>query len=283
MIKILNRLILLLLILGISSAVLALDFDASFDEEVRKNYNPSKLELEQLPPLPNVQPSSNESYVPKQTYEEKPLVSKPVVSKPIISNPDSFTSIKIKKGTKFKVRSNQTISDATRKGTRISFVSQKSVMQRYLTIPQGTIFRGEVANSHTPQISGNGGLIVISVDSMVVKGSTVGINAKITKANHRNIFLNNIKGERKYMKSIPDSTKGGKRFYKKMVRTTSKLANGEVSAILSPFPVIAGVTVYGANIIASPLLAVFSKGGRVSIPANSEFEIKLLEDVYLNY
>lgn len=285
----LNKLIVLLISLNLTLApVLALELDLSVDEEIRKNYNPSKLELESLPPLPSVQPApaqEKQPFVPVEIPESKPIGNlpplTPATEKPVISKIDKSTAIRIKKGTKFKVKSYQAVSDATRTGTRLSFVSQKAVTQRYVTIPQGTVFKGEVVNSHLPQLSGNGGLIVLSIDSMVFRGSTIGIDAKITKANHKKIFLNNIKGKRQYWKGTINSLKPGTRFYKKMMRTTAKLANGTFTVILTPFTVVAGVAVYAVNFIGSPLFGLFSKGGRITIPAGSEFEIKLLDDVYL--
>ncbi len=266
----------------------SLELDTSVDEDIRKNYNPSKLELESLPPLPSIkpnQPVSKPPLEPIEIPESKPIGKLPPLTpanqKPVIAKIDKSTAIRIKKGTKFTVKSSQAISDATRVGTRLSFVSQNSVTQRYVTIPQGTVFKGEVYDSHLPQYSGNGGLIVLGIDSMVFRGSTVGISAKITKANHKKIFLNNIKGKRQYLKGTVNSLKPGTKFYKKMMKTTSKLANGTFTVILTPFTVVAGVAVYAVNFVGSPLFGLFSKGGRISIPAGSEFEIKLLEDVYL--
>ena len=39
--------------------------------------------------------------------------------------------------------------------------------------------------------------------------------------------------------------------------------------------------IYSINLVGSPIFAIWAKGSRISIPAGSEFEIKLLEDVYL--
>ena len=66
-----------------------------------------------------------------------------------------------------------------------------------------------------------------------------------------------------------------------MMRATSKLADNPFTVILTPVTVVAGVGVYAVNFAGSPLFGLFNKGGRISIPAGSEFEIKLLEDVYL--
>ena len=280
----LNRFLLTFIVLGFAlMPVSALEFDLSVDEEIRKNYNPSQIELDNLPPLPKehpTQPSKPITSIPNSSAIPTQKLSTPT-SKPVIANVDKSTAIRIPKGTKFRVKSNQTISDYTKAGTRLTFVSQKPVTKRYVTILEGTVFKGEVTDSHTPQLSGNGGLIVLKIDSMIFKGATVPVNAKITKAAHKKIFINNIKGERKYLKGIANSTKPGKKFYRKMMRTTSKLANGPVTLILTPFTVVSGVVVYAANVVSSPVLALFSKGGHINIPAGSEFEIKLLEDAYL--
>lgn len=296
----LNKFLCLILsILVFTAPVFALELDTSVDEEIRKHYNPSKLENDALPALPKVNPSTNKQTlpaapktVPSSTSSAVPKTA-PIVppSKPQIGvkklpnsyNPktDKSLAIRIKKGTKFRVKSSASISDTTREGARLSFVTLKPVTQRYVTVPEGTVFKAVITDSHPPQATGNGGLIVLMVESMVFKGATRSVHAKITKANHKKIFVNNIKGERKYAKGIVESTKFGQRFYRKSMRGTAKLSQNPWTFILTPFTVVAGVVVYGVNIIGSPVFAMFSKGGHITIPAGSEFEIKLLEDVYL--
>lgn len=253
----------------------ALELDTSVDEEIRKNYNPSKLELENLPPIPNVSPN---------TPVFKPLPElQPANNKPVISNIDKSTAIKIKKGTKFKVISNQRISDTMGIGSRITFVSQNSVTQRYITIPQGTVFKGEIIDSHSPQYSGNGGLIVLKIDSLIYKGATHGLNAKITKVGDKKIFVNNIKGERKYWKNTLKQINKGQSFYKKTRRASNKLADNPIGIIIAPIPTLFGMGTYAINFVGSPVISLFNKGGSVIIPAGTSLEIKLLDDAYLNY
>lgn len=279
--------------------VLALELDTSVDDEIRKHYDPSRLESDQLPSLPkteqpeqgnstsNSTPSSGQTpSVPKTppvTPPAKPQIG--VKKLPNSSyNPklDKSLSIRVKKGTKFRVKSSAAISDTTREGARLRFISLRPVTQRYVTIPEGTVFNAVITDSHPPQATGNGGLIVLMVESMNFKGHTYAVHAKITKANHKKIFVNNIKGERKYAKGIISSTKFGRNFYKKSMRGTTKLAQNPWTFILTPFTVVAGIVVYGVNIVGAPIFAIFSKGGHITIPAGSEFEIKLLEDVYLD-
>lgn len=281
-----------------ASCCFAFELDTSVDEEIRRNYNPSALE-QNLPALPRTSPNQFQSSTSKTTNtvgnktgstpsvpKSQPISqpSKPQLVIKKMENDykyDKSTAIRIKKGTKFRVRSNCVISDYQREGTRVSFTSIKPVTQRYITINEGTRFNGVVENSHLPQYSGNGGLIVLLVDGMVVNGSTKSIHAKITKANLKKVFFNNIKGKRGYIKGVSRQVDKGENFYKKTRRTSAKLADNPVGIIISPIPTITGMAVYAVNFVGSPIFAIWAKGSRISIPAGSEFEIKLLEDVYL--
>ena len=73
----------------------------------------------------------------------------------------------------------------------------------------------------------------------------------------------------------------GEKFYKKTRRASAKLADNPIGIIIAPLPTVAGMAGYAVNLVGSPLIALFREGGRISVPAGSEFEIKLLEDVYL--
>ena len=272
------------------SPVFALELDTSVDDEIRRTYDPSKLE-QTLPELPKTAPSQTASPKPAQTQPSTPPKTLPVTpdAKPQIGvkkfendyKYDKSTAIRIKKGTKFRVKSNSVISDYLREGVKVSFTSIKPVTQRYITVPVGTKFTAVVEDSHQPQMSGNGGLVVLMVDSITVNGQTRSVHGKITKANMKKIFFNNMKGKRTYWSGVAKQVDKGENFYKKTRRTSSKLADNPVGILISPIPVLTGMVVYAVNFVGSPLIALWSKGGRISIPAGSEFEIKLLEDVYL--
>ncbi len=274
------------------SPLFALELDTSIDDEIRRTYDPSKLE-QTLPDLPKTSPTQTASPKPVQTLPSAPPKTLPVIqeAKPQIGvkkfdneyKYDKSTAIRIKKGTKFRVKSNSVISDYLREGAKVSFSSIKPVTQRYITVPAGTKFTAVVEDSHRPQMSGNGGLVVLMVDSITVNGQTRSVHGKITKANMKKIFFNNMKGKRTYWKGVANQVDKGENFYKKTRRTSSKLADNPVGILISPIPVLTGMVVYAVNFAGSPLLALFSKGGRISIPAGSEFEIKLLEDVYLSF
>lgn len=277
----------------LATPVFALELDTSVDDEIRRTYDPSKLE-QSLPALPKTAPVQQNT-VPKtpQTTQAPQAAPKSLPSTPAAKPQlgvkklpneykfDKSTAIRIKKGTKFRVKSNSVISDYLKEGSRVSFTTIKPVIQRYITVMEGTKFTAVVEDSHLPQMTGNGGLIVLMVDSITVNGQTRSVHGKITKANMKKIFFNNIKGKRQYWKGVANQIDKGENFYKKTRRTSSKLADNPVGVIISPIPTITGIVVYAVNFVGSPLFAIWSKGGRISIPAGSEFEIKLLEDVYL--
>ena len=211
-------------------------------------------------------PVSKQPSTPPSTVVTQPAV---IPQKPVNTANNSYyknnlkNSYVVPKGKKFKVRLQQTISDKTPEGTRISFVSVYPETSTYIT--------------------GNGGLIVINVDQMIYKGKAYEIDAKVSVANGKHIFLNNIKGKRQYFQSIPKAMKPGNRYFKKMWRVTCNLAKNDsgVEIILTPFSLLTGTVVWAVNFVASPVLAIFYKGKSITIPKDSPFTIQLREDAIL--
>lgn len=284
---IIKKIILSILTMLISTLpVLALNFDVSVDEEIKKKYNTNKIEQDVLPPLPKVDTTTNKPIqTPTQTQTTTTSIPKNTptytTSVPTITKADKKDAIRIIRWTKFQVKSNQVISDWLREGNTVSFTSTAPVYKRNITIPAGTIFKGVIVDSHRPQITGNGGLVVLKVTSMNYNGKTIPLNAKITKANTKKIFFNNIKGKRQYWANVGKQIDKGENFYKKTRQTSSKLADNPIGWIISPIPTLFGIVCYTATTATSPLLAIFSKGGNISIPAGSSFEIKLLSEAYI--
>lgn len=230
-------------------------------------------------PAPTAQKQVTKPVQPKQTVTAKPVdTSKNSYVKNNLKNSYVFPS-----GRKFKVRLGENISDKTPTGANVTFKTTYPETSRYITIPAGTTFKGKVSDSHAPTMTGNGGLIVINVDRMVYNGKTYEVDAKVSVANGKHIFFNNIKGKRMYFQSIPKSMKPGSNFFKKMWRVTCNLAKNEsgVEIILTPFSLITGTLVYAVNFVTSPVLAIFYKGKSITIPKDSQFTIQLRNDILL--
>ena len=117
----------------------SLELDMSVDEEIRKNYNPSKLELDALPPIPEIKNTAPKTSVPASINNTTTTVPQKTVTNPTTQPPktvpstdfakntgkvkkdlpktsskDDFAAIKIKKGTKFLVKSQTSVSDYSR-------------------------------------------------------------------------------------------------------------------------------------------------------------------------
>lgn len=272
--------------------VFALELDTSVDDEIRRNYNPSKLEEDMaLPALPKILKEDKQSVQP--VY--KPIsqtASKPVYTnvKPIsqIQYKNSLQSIKepshavlLKQGTKFRLKLATSISDRCRRGSKISFISRYPVTTTYMTIPIGTTFTGEIIEAHKPQLAGNGGLIVMKVNSMILGDGSHPIEAEVTEINSKKVFFNTVKGKRKYVKNMLKSTKPGFYFFRKMLMATANLAQDGTTIMITPFSLLLGFSAVAGNIAASPVLALFYKGDSLYIKEGSDIEIQLTQDVYI--
>lgn len=288
----LNRLIISLITINMMClpALAVLDIDASVDYEIRRKYNPNKIENDLLPSLPNklkndkpLQPSEDFTKPYEKPVTKTTTVQQPTKQQVITQQPPKYKSygqtLALKRGTSFTIRNTSSISDRMTEGTKVYFKLPKPIKTKYFTLPENTRFVGVISDSHSPQLTGNGGLVVIRIEKVIINGRTQEVSGKVTKANYKRIYFNNIKGKRKYWSNLAKSIAPGKRFNDKMWKSTKKLAGEGVTFIFSPFTLASGLIVFGANIVASPVIAIFSKGGSISIPADTAFRIKLTEDV----
>ncbi len=261
----------------LSLGCFAYELDMSVDEEIQKKYNSSKLNYEVLPSLPKIDSSSqnNQNTVPKS----QPAYT---TTAPNVTPVDKKSGIKIPSGKKFPAKSNQTIADTLRIGTNVSFTTTAPVYAKYITIPTGAKLNGVIVNSHRPQMSGNGGLVVIAINSLTFNGKTYAVSGKITKANYKKVFINNIKGKHQYCAGVKKQFKKGETFYGKTKNVAGKMSNIPIIEYLAPIPKLFGAIGYGVNAIISPVTGLVNRGGSLSIPSGSQFEIKLTEDAYVN-
>lgn len=277
----------------LNTPAFSLELDASIDDEIRKNYDPSKLEQDMaLPALPRIIdaetsfPIANKKSAAKAVNPSRPEVQtqqKKITATYQHNNsmPSNTSCITLKKGTKVEAKLLSNISDRSRRGTKVKFVSTYPVTTTYFTIPMGTYFYGQITESHKPQLSGNGGLIVINITSVVLNGEVQPINAYVSKANYKRIFYNNIKGKRKYWISTIKSTKNGRHFFGKMIRLTGTLATDGSSIVVAPFSLCAGLITVGSSIIIAPVLGLFNKGDSIAFNSGTDFVIKLSQDIFL--
>lgn len=271
------------LIFGACTSTLALQLDMSVDEEINKKYDYNKLNEQVLPDLPqHLKNSATSSKTPTTNSTNKSTNIQTSVPKNIQPQIKTSNSVKLASGTKFKVKSNIKLSNWNGNNSLISFTSTAPVYKNSVTIPAGTTFKGVVALSHNAQITGNGALLELMITSMSFNGKTVPIEAKVTRVNSKNIFFNRIKGERKYWANVGNQIAKGNKFYQKTRNVAYKMQKNAFGSILSPLPIVTGIAGAAVTSVTSPLTALFKKGQNISLPAGTEFEIKLTRDVYLN-
>lgn len=267
--------------------------DDSVNDIIIKQYDANALRDEYLPVLPDSLRNEDKTSSTLPKVESQKQVSSPskavAPTKPqtgmqnIIKSVNNNDYVVVKRGTKFRLRIEQPINDSASVGSKVYFTSLYPEVNKYITIPAGTRFVGTVQDAHQPQISANGGLIVLAIDEFIYKGRSYPIEAKVIMVGNKRVFQNNIKGKHTYWKSVAKSTKFGRNFYSKSWRLTKKFAGDGLEIILTPIAFVGGVSVLAVNTIASPAIALFAKGGRLFINKGTRFQIKLLEDsaVYL--
>ena len=292
-----STLILIFLSMLIGNCGHAFDLDVTVDDEIRKSYDPTKLiqdsGIEHSALHKNMQDDINNSQykeidpnlpaLPSVTQSTKTSDVKSTNIVPEIKTvPYKGGSIRVKKGSSFDVVSITGVSDWQRRGTTVKFTTKKNIYGKGYTIPANTVFVGEIIEVHQPQITCNGGLVAMQINSMIYKNQVIPIQGYITRANDKKIFFNAIKGERTYLKTMWKKGNWGRTLFNKMMSLTVNLGATGSTIILSPFPLAYGSICLGMNALTSPICAFFSKGGHVSIPAGSAYKIKLSEDVMIN-
>lgn len=283
-----KKIVLLLFAILITSApVFSYELDTSVDAEIKEKYNSSKLSDEMLPQLPSNLKNSAASPVSSQSAatsvpQTTPVFNASQVISTIKSNAFAKSGKKIPRWTRFELKSDGKATSWFGLNTTVSFKSTKTVNNGVITIPAGTTFKGSVVESHSSQFAGNGGLLEIKITSLVYDGKTVPINAVITKVNGEHIFFNRIKGARQYLVGVKNKIKSATNVYQKGRAASKKLASNPIGTLISPLPTIGGFVVGAVGTVASPVTGLLQKGKDVNIPAGTLYEIRVIEDAYIN-
>lgn len=281
-----NFIAVLLLSIFFINPIMAYELDTSIDAEIKQKYDANKLNEEMLPKLPaNLKNSAASPAVQTTTSVPKttPVFDSTKVINIIKNNTSaSKTGTRIPRWTKFELKSSSKLTSWFGANTSINFTSVNPVVKGNITIPAGTKFSGTVVKTHASQITGNGGLVEVKVTSFVYNGKTVPINAVVIKVNGENIFFNRIKGARQYINGVKNKITSATNAYKKGRSVSTKLSSNPIGTILSPIPTIGGFLAGTVGTVASPLTGLIQKGKDVNIPAGTLYEIKLIEDAYVN-
>ena len=281
----------------------AIDLDATVNDSSRSTYSSSQpqdnkkftviknasdvstknSEENELPPLPKILQQKQTTTMPVKQYSYEKNTTQAVYT-PTKTKAYRPTNIaKLRKGMCFEIVNTAKISDYQKAGTYVNFAAPKDIKTPYFTIPKGTKFSGKIVDSHRPQFTCNGGLLVISVNSITMAGKRQQIKSVITKVGDKKVFFENYKGKRTYWKTVWHKGAWGRALYHEMWKTTVNLCAKGSTVALSPFTMLYGVICWSGNTIASPVIEIFNKGGSAVIPQGTKITIKLLEDVNIMY
>ena len=266
----------LLVIQNINNETFAFDLDKTVNDNTRKQYtnnvNIEYDDIEELPDLPDVNILENNNY----QYQNN-------VIKTINTNfSNTGHAISIKAFRAIDVVNETKITDYNSKNSSVYFRTINTKNNIKKGIPNNVIFIGRIADVHQPQISANGGLVVIKITSVKINNKYYQTEGYISHANGKKIFLNNIKGDRKYLSTLWKNGNWGRNIFNKMMTMSINLSGEGSTFLFSPFPLAYGSLCLGTNAILSPITAFFKKGEHVSIPSGSNFKIKLLNDLNIN-
>lgn len=184
-----------------------------------------------------------------------------------------------KKGTKLKVQLCNDVTNIEKHRSRVTLRTIEPVSTTFTTLPIGTLIKGNIARTREPQIFGNGALVELEPNKIVINDyKSSPVEAKVIKVEDKKVFFNNIKGRQTYFEGIKQAAKDGEPFFEKMHKKTVSFANRPATALLSPFPMLAGGLGYCAYAVAAPFKAVKTKGADVLLAENTELELKLKKD-----
>ncbi len=240
------------------SAVNAADFDTSIDDTIRTNYNVEKNA--DLPALPSSVPTAVETVAIPET--------------PIYNPTGKVYSVK--SGTKVKLVSTKSISAWTPKGSVVSFkLTTGFVTKEGMIVPAGTIFKGTVTDSHPPQMTGNGGLIEVTINEIYFNGVKSLIDTTLSQANSKKVFWGDIKGKRMYWANFARNMNPGKKVFLATKDFAKDISSIPIVNLLSIVSIAGGSIFYVGNAVVAPVVSVFQTGGNITLPAGTEFQIKI--------
>ena len=97
-------------------------------------------------------------------------------------------------------------------------------------------------------------------------------------ANSKKVFLSNIKGKRSYWKNFAKATTPGRKVFGATQSCANAMSVIPILNLVSFVPLLGGAVIYTVNFAMAPVIAIFTKGGSLRIPAGSEFQIKITGD-----
>ena len=190
-----------------------------------------------------------------------------------------FETIKLEKGRRFTVISEQNLNNNIAYGIPVRFESVQNEYLAYNKKPAKITFHGVVEKTSRPRIIGKSGSIKIQLNKITIDKITYPVEALISKMNNRNVYLSTLTGSPNYWGNLADAANSG------VIHSTIKDPCGvdtcNITSLKKPFIFFGAATLQAADLLLSPFVALGKRGNDVDIPLNTYFEIKLDKDLYV--
>lgn len=190
-----------------------------------------------------------------------------------------FETVKLEKGRKFIVVSEQNLNNGNVEGIPVRF---ESVQKEYLTYdkkPSKIVFKGKIEKTHKPRMMGKSGTVKIALEKITVDSITYPVTALISKIDNKKVFFNTIGASPCYLSNLADAANNG------VIHSSLKDPCGSnmctTNTYTKPLAFLGAAALQIADLMLSPFVAVTRKGNDVDIPLNTYFEIKLDKDLYV--
>lgn len=190
-----------------------------------------------------------------------------------------FETVKLEKGRKFIVVSEQNLNNDNAEGIPVRF---ESVQKEYLTYekkPSKIVFKGKIEKTHKPRMMGKSGTIKIALEKITVDSITYPVAALISKIDNKKVYFNTLAGSPCYLANLADAANSG------VIHSSLKDPCGgntcTTNTYTKPLAFLGAAALQIADLMLSPFVAVTRKGNDVDIPLNTYFEIKLDKDLYV--
>lgn len=190
-----------------------------------------------------------------------------------------FDTIKLEKGRKFFVVSEQNLNNNSAQGVVVKFESVQKEYLAYNKQPSKIVFQGIIEKTGKPRLAGKSGTVKVKLEKITVDNITYPVKALISKMDNKNVFLGTLSGSPCYLANLANAANTG------IIHNNIKDPCGSntctTNTFTRPLVFLGAAALQAADLLLSPLAAARMRGSDVNIPLNTYFEIKLDKELYV--
>jgi hypothetical protein len=189
-------------------------------------------------------------------------------------------TLKIEKGRKFIVVSDRVLDAKSKAGLPVQFESVQKEYISYDKSPSKIIFKGRIERTAGPRFAGKSGTVKIKLEKISIDNITYPVNALISKVNDKNVMFNTLASRPIFIANLADTANNGSinsDWKDPCVNHLCETGN----LYKKPIVFLGAAALQTADLLLSPVTALFKKGDNVYIPEKTYFEIKMNKDIFV--